>query len=62
MSQTPKGFTFIELLIVVAILALLAYIAIPNMLKTHMSVNEKAMKLALRDFHVGLFGSRLLDP
>ena len=46
-----SGFTFIEFVIILVILVLLAYIALPNMLRTYISENEKAIKIDLRAFN-----------
>lgn len=42
MKSSARGFSLIELLIVVAIILIIAAIAIPNLLKSRMAANESA--------------------
>jgi type IV pilus assembly protein PilA len=51
--QKHKGFSLIELLIVVAIILIIAAIAIPNLLRARMSANDSAAAASARTITTG---------
>lgn len=54
LSFNRKGFTLVEIMIVVAIIALLAAIAIPNLLRARHNANETAAIGAMRTLSTAL--------
>src|ERR1700689_878711 len=54
MGTKQKGFSLIELLIVVAIILIIAAIAIPNLLRARMPANEASAVASLRTMNTAL--------
>src|ERR1700746_3075020 len=54
MRNKQKGFSLIELLIVVAIILIIAAIAIPNLLRSKMAANEASAVASLRRYNTAI--------
>ena len=54
MRSKQKGFSLIELLIVVAIILIIAAIAIPNLLRSKMAANEASAVASLRTYNTAI--------
>jgi type II secretion system protein G len=61
LRRSKKGFTLVEIMIVVAIIALIAAIAIPNLLRARHNANETAAIASLRTLSTAMESWRAVN-
>ena len=60
--KKQKGFSLIELLIVVAIILIIAAIAIPNLMRSRMAANESSAVGSVRTINTAMVAYAALVP
>ncbi|MBU1085965.1 MAG: prepilin-type N-terminal cleavage/methylation domain-containing protein [Candidatus Omnitrophica bacterium] len=61
-DSNQQGFSLVEIMIVIAIIALLAAISIPNMLRTKLNANEQAAQTTLKEISKACESYRITQP
>jgi len=61
-GQKTKAFSLVEIMIVIAIIALLAAVSIPNMLRTKLNANEQSAQSTLREISKACESFRVTQP
>lgn len=60
--KSNSGFTLVEIMIVIGIIALIAAISIPNLVRTRLGANEKAAQITLKAISSACESFRVTQP
>lgn len=61
-KRLNKGFSLVEIMVVIAIIALVAAISIPNMIRTKLNANEQAAQTILHEISKACESYRVTQP